>query len=158
MNTSSTRWAQSYAELGHITPRVNGGVGVSAKQAQNNVAAFGIKKTAKGWDVADYLRHYQESRRGDLNGDGSLKDEKIKREIRLLDLEIDERLGKLKPQDEWMAEVRDIAAITKASLQHFVAWVSAEMRTPEAYNKANELAARLCAQLEQKVSDASGNG
>jgi hypothetical protein len=90
-------------------------------------------------------------------GDGSLKDEKLKREIRLLDLEIEERIGNLKPMSEWVAEVREIAAITKASMQHFVAWVSAEIRTPEAYNKAEELAERLCSQLAQKVEDAGGN-
>jgi len=92
-------------------------------------------------------------------GDGDLRDEKLKREIRLLDIEIEERLSELKPMTEWLSEVREIATITRAGLQQFVAWVAAEIRTPEAYKKANEIAERTCKDLAQRVTDAtSKNG
>lgn len=152
---SSSRFAKTYDDLAAITPRQKGGVGVSNKQAQKNCNAWGITKGEHGYDVAAYLLKCQQAKRHDLSGDGSLKDEKTLREIKLLDIEIDERMGRLKPMDEWNNELREIVALHRAGLDQWLQWIASELRSPSVYKKAKETVARLCDLMQEKASDAT---
>lgn len=151
----SPRYLQTIDDVAAQFPREDSGFGVDRAHAIRQLKKWGIEKGRHGWDMAEIMNASRQNRRGKLAGDGSLKDEKTLREIKLLDIEIDERMGKLKPQDEWTAEIRELVALNRAGLDQWLAWIAAELRNPVAYKKAKETVRRLCVLMQERTDDAT---
>lgn len=110
--------------------------------------------TAKGYDIAKWKQFVNANRRNQLSGDGSLRDEKLLREIRKLDIDIEKMLGKLKPLDEWMDEVRVLVDIVQVCLDHFVQKVAAEKKDADLYKWAIACRDDVLERLNERVEDA----
>lgn len=111
-------------------------------------------KTAKGYDVAKWKQFVNQNRRNQLSGDGSLRDEKLLREIKKLDIDIDKMMGSLKPKDEWLDEVRFLVGVVQGGLEHFVQKVAAEKKDADLYRWATECRDETLAKLNERVEDA----
>ena len=91
---TAPRYVKTIDDIAKALPRENGGFGVNRRHAADLIKKWGIEKSARGWDLAAILERANEARRVSVRGDGSLRDEKLMREIKLLDIEIDNALGK----------------------------------------------------------------
>lgn len=111
-------------------------------------------KTAKGYDVAAWMAFVNKDRKRQVRGDGSLRDEKTKREIEKLDIEIGKLRDQLKPIDEWANEVREIVNIVKVGLDHFVQRVAADKKDVSLFKWASACRDDVILKLNEKVSDA----
>jgi hypothetical protein len=111
-------------------------------------------KTAKGFDVVKWKKFLSENRKRQLSGDGSLRDEKLLREIKKLDIDIEKMLGNLKPMEEWLDEVRLLVGIVQGGLDHFVQRVAAEKKDADVYTWAVGCRDDVLSKLSQKVEDA----
>jgi len=111
-------------------------------------------KTSKGFDVVKWKKFLSDNRKRQLSGDGSLRDEKLLREIQKLDIDIEKMLGNLKPMDEWLDEVRLLVGIVQGGLDHFVQRVAAEKKDADVYAWAVGCRDDVLLRLSQKVEDA----
>ena len=113
----------------------------------------GVRGTNQGYSklLADKaVRDYKAS---DVKFDGSLKDEKLKREIKLLDIEIDRELKKLISIEDHVADIRTIASEVKAGLEQWLQWVAAEIKDAKVYERAMTLNDRLLLSLAEKTDE-----
>lgn len=149
MNSKAAEYAVSLEELGRI-------VGVKGGMAGKYLARFRISKTKQGYPIAQFLAAYNESKRREVVGDGSLKEQKLQREIKLLDIEIDERMKRLITVDAHLADITEIAAWVKAETNQWLQWIASELRDAQVYDRAKLIRARLLARLEEK-SDGQSN-
>ena len=81
--------------------------------------------------------------------------EKLSVEVAILQTRLDEIRGELKPQSEWIAEIREIVAINRAGLEQWIEWVASEFRNPLMHKKAKELYARLCRSMQERTDNAT---
>lgn len=121
-------------------------MGVILREAGVKRCKAGISKarTAEAWKL------HQQSK---LRGDGSLRDEKLKREIDKLDIEIGKLRDELKPMSEWVAEVQELAGIVKVGMEQWVQWVAAEIKDPRLYEKAQDIRDTVLARLAERAKD-----
>jgi hypothetical protein len=111
-------------------------------------------KDAKGYDVLKWKKFVNSNRKRQLSGDGSLRDEKLLREIKKLDIDIDRMLGNLKPMEDWLGEIRLLVGIVQSCLDHFVQKVAAEKKDAAVYKWAVACRDDVLLKLNQKVEDA----
>lgn len=110
------------------------------------------KETARGHDVVEWQR-WRKRKAEERLGSKDLREQKLQREIRLLDIDIDERLNKLKPVDEWISELREVAAVHRNGLDQWLQWVAAEFRNPAIYTKAKATVGRLCDWMVEQCAE-----
>ena len=112
---NAPRYVGTIDEVAKVLPRENGGIGVERRHAITLLKSWGIKKhKTLGWDIVQILEFANRSRRGKVAGDGSLRDEKLLREIKLLDIEIDERLGKTIPIEKHKETLQGVVAMMQS--------------------------------------------
>lgn len=113
----------------------------------------GVRSTPNGYLKVTVDKAVRDYKAGDLKFDGSLKDEKLRREIKLLDIEIDRELKKLISIDDHVADIRTLAAEVKAGLDQWLQWVAAELKEPKAYTRAIAINDRLLSLLAERTDE-----
>lgn len=100
------------------------------------------RKTKSGYNVEQWRKYVKETKKNGLTGDGSLRDEKLLREIDKLDIQIEEMRGELVNRKE--EEARFMARWMKArkAVEDWRAHETA--KHPEQADIINQLADRLC--------------
>lgn len=106
-------------------------------------------KTKSGYNVKQWTEYVKSVKSGGLTGDGSLKDEKLLREIKRLDIMIDKDLSELVNRKEAESEYkRELINIRKVIDD----WESHETaKYPEHVDRITELSARLIDMIRYRV-------
>lgn len=112
------------------------------------------RKTKSGWNVALVKEFIKDDKKRHVVGDGTLRDEKLKREIVKLDIEIGRLREQLKPVEEWLSEVQELTAIIKVGLEQFVQRVAAEKMDPYLYGWAQNCRDDVLNRIAERVKDA----
>lgn len=128
---------------------------LAASTVSSILRSAGVRSQPRGYPVLPVDKAIRDYKAGDLKFDGSLKDEKLRREIKLLDIEIDRELKKLIGIDEHVSDIRTLAAEIKAGLEQWLQWVAAELKDPKAYERAIAVNDRLLLMLSEKTDEPS---
>ena len=106
-------------------------------------------------DVAAW-KDWQRKRKEESFGKGALRDEKLKREIALLDIEIGQLRKTLVPLDEFKSEVQGTVNLCMVLIDRFIENVSAKRRDAELETELRDCFDRARKQLLEE-SDQAGS-
>ena len=106
-------------------------------------------------DVAAW-KDWWRKRKEESFGKGALRDEKLKREIELLDIEIGQLRGSLVPVEEFKNQVQTTANLLMILVERFIENVSAKRRDAELEAELRDCLDRARKQLLEE-SDQAGN-
>jgi len=111
---TAPRYVKTIDDVAKALPREDGTFGVNRRHATDQLKKWGFEKSSRGWDLAKILEKANAEKRKSVRGDGSLRDEKLLREIKLLDIEIDDALGKLIPIDKHKETLQGVVAMMQS--------------------------------------------
>ena len=118
-------------------------LGISARQFRTYSSRPDAPvKTKSGYNIAQWTEYYRRTKAEGLKGDGSLKDEKLLREIERLDVQIGQMSGTL-------VDAKETEAAYRRKLQRYRgiadSWKSHESaKSPEIADRIAELHESLC--------------
>ena len=127
--------------------------GLAVTTVSQILRSAGVRGGPNGYVKLPVDKAVSEYLKGEVRYDGSLKDEKLKREIKLLDIEIDRELRKLISIEDHVADIRTIASEVKAGLEQWLQWVAAEIKDAKVYERAMALNDRLLLSLAEKTDE-----
>ena len=104
-------------------------------------------------DIAAW-KDWQRKRKEESFGKGELRDEKLKREIELLDIEIGQLRGTLVSVDEFKAQVQATANLLMILVERFIENVSAKRRDAELETELRDCFDRARRQLLDEADTA----
>lgn len=128
--------------------------GMSERHMGTILRSANVNRGDKGISKAAVAKAVQAYKASTIKGDGSLRDEKTKREIEKLDIEIGKMRDQLKPMDEWVLEVQELVSIVKVGLEQWVQRIAAENKSPDIYTWAQDCRDDVLRRLSEKVKDA----
>ena len=113
-------------------------LGITTRAFRNLAKKSGAPtKSASGYNVTKWKEFHRESFRSELSGDGSLRDEKTLREIKKLDIQIEEMRGDLVNRKEEEARFEAVWQRARKSVEDFRGHQTA--KHPERVEEINAL-------------------
>ena len=129
----------------------------AARVSQLAMEEAAPKRTKAGkynWRLwQEFIRDREKNK---LRGNGTLRDEKTKREIRKLDVEIDRMLGKLVAVEDVQSQLQTYAAIVNTTLESWESEAAALSGDAVLASEAHRLTQRTRTVLASAVRDAAG--
>lgn len=122
--------------------------GIAEKNAYRWLKKMEATKDSRGWKVHEMLRTIESRQNNRGGGDGGLKDEKLKVEIRILETKLKQMEGELISYDDHLNELREHASLVNHVFDQWISEVSALTKDSHLVAAAERLRDGARARLE----------